>query len=332
MATNGISSTASRSSLQSLPDAPQPHPTGADSPQPASSPSTPGNSQTLTRMARDARPPLAGQRQAAVANAKGAATGASQLNIDDKGHVQHERVLLKTAAGRETISPKIERMEMPKVNGLIIHQTQSPSVNSTLNSYAQDKANGAHFLIDKDGTIYQTASLKRKTNHVGRLRSRCAQEKSCSPQEMKLNQKHDPKGESLRESKKPAGDRFPSNSDSIGIELVGMAYKAKSHQETSNPDGSFNFYVIISNGQTINYYNLPANIAKQMRDEIKKSETSSGDKIVLIFEQVTAAQNESLQWLTQQLRSEYSILESEIFAHPVVSRKTGSEALTAQWR
>ena len=156
---NGISSTASRSSLQSLPDAPQPQPTGADSPQPASSPSTPGNSQTLTRMARDARPPLAGQQQATAATAKGTATGASQLNIDDKGHVQHERVLLKTAAGRETISPKIERMEMPKVNGLIIHQTQSPSVNSTLNSYAQDKANGAHFLIDKDGTIYQTASL-----------------------------------------------------------------------------------------------------------------------------------------------------------------------------
>nr|WP_311463943.1 hypothetical protein [uncultured Ottowia sp.] len=39
-AMNGISSTASRSSLQSLPDAPQPQPTGADSPQPAPSPST----------------------------------------------------------------------------------------------------------------------------------------------------------------------------------------------------------------------------------------------------------------------------------------------------
>ena len=196
---NGISSTASRSSLQSLPDAPQPQPTGAASPQPASSPSTPGNSQTLTRMARDARPPLAGQ-QAAAANAKGAATGASQLNIDDKGHVQHERVLLKTAAGRETISPKIEREEMPKVNGLVIHQTDSPTVFSTLNSYALKGANGAHFLIDKDGTIYQTASLKRKTNHVGPLRSRCAQEKSCSPEETKLNEKHNPTKENQRES------------------------------------------------------------------------------------------------------------------------------------
>ena len=330
MAMNGISSTASRSSLQSLPDAPQPQPTGAASPQPASSPSTPGNSQTLTRMARDARPPLAGQQQAAAANAKGAATGASQLNIDDKGHVQHERVLLKTAAGRETISPKIERMEMPKVNGLIVHQTNSPSVSSTLNSYAQDEANGAHFLIDKDGTIYQTASLKRKTNHVGPLRSRCAQEKSCSPEETKLNEKHNPTKENQRESKKPAGERFPSNSDSIGIELVGMSYKAKSHQETRNPDGSFNFLITTTtDGKTLKYENLSADAASQMRHEIKESKTK--DKY-LVFEQVTTQQNESLQWLTQQLRSEFSIPESEVFAHPTVSRKTGSEALTARWR
>ena len=297
--------------------------------QPASSPSTPGNSQTLTRMARDARPPLAGQQQAAAANAKGAATGASQLNIDDKGHVQHERVLLKTAAGRETISPKIERKEMPEVNGLIVHQTNSPSVSSTLNSYAQDEANGAHFLIDKDGTIYQTASLNQTTNHVGRLRSRCAQEKSCSPEETKLNQKHDPKGEAQREREKQAGDRFPSNSDSIGIELVGMSYKAKSYQETSNPDGSFNFLVTTEKGKILKYESLSADVASQMREEIKKSKSG---KDYSVFEQVTSQQNESLRWLTQQLRSEYSIPESEVFAHPTVSCKTGSEALTAQWR
>jgi|GEM_PF-380501 len=326
---NGISSTASRSSLRSLPDAPQPQPTGAASPQPASSPSTPGNSQTLTRMARDARPPLAGQQQAAAANAKGAATGASQLNIDDKGHVQHERVLLKTAAGRETISPKIERGEMPEVNGLIVHQTKSPSVSSTLNSYALKGANGAHFLIDKDGTIYQTASLRQRTNHVGPLRSRCAQEESCSPEETKLNEKFNPTKENQRESKKPAGERFPSNRDSIGIELVGMAYKAKSHQETHNPDGSFNFLIVTTDGKTLRYENMTVDIASQMRQEIQKSRNG---KDYSVFEQVTDKQNESLQWLTQQLRREYSIPESEVFAHPTVSRKTGSEALTARWR
>jgi N-acetylmuramoyl-L-alanine amidase len=135
--------------------------------------------------------------------------------------------------------------------------------------------------------------------------------------------------ENQQESKKPAGERFSSNSDSIGIELVGMAYKAKSHQETSNPDGSFNFLVTTEEGKILKYESLSADVTSQMRDEIKKNK--SIDKY-LLFEQVTDKQNESLQWLTQQLRSEYSIPESEVFAHPTVSRKTGSEALAAQWR
>ena len=135
--------------------------------------------------------------------------------------------------------------------------------------------------------------------------------------------------ENQRESKKPAGERFSSNSDSIGIELVGMSYKAKSHQETSNLDGSFNFSVTTEEGTILEYKNLSAEVASQMRDEIEKNK--SIDKY-LLFEQVTDKQNESIQWLIQQLCSEYSVLESEVFAHPAVSYKTGSEALTAQWK
>ena len=118
--------------------------------------------------------------------------------------------------------------------------------------------------------------------------------------------------------------------DRIGIELIGMAYKAKSHQETRNPDGSFNFLITTTtDGKTLKYENLSADVASQMRKEIKESK--NGDDYS-VFEQVTNQQNESLQWLTQQLRREYSIPESEVFAHPTVSRKTGSEALTARWR
>jgi N-acetylmuramoyl-L-alanine amidase, family 2 len=111
-----------------------------------------------------------------------------------------------------------------------------------------------------------------------------------------------------------------------------MAYKAKSHQETSNPDGSFNFTITTGNGKTLKYENLSTNIAAQMREEIRISKLSTEEEQVLAFEQVTAEQNTSLKWLIQQLRNEFSIPESEIFAHPIVSRKTGSEALTAQWK
>ena len=39
-----------------------------------------------------------------------------------------------------------------------------------------------------------------------------------------------------------------------------------------------------------------------------------------------------IQRLAGQLRRKYSTTESEAFAYSTVSRKTGSEALTAQWR
>ena len=92
-----------------------------------------------------------------------------------------------------------------------------------------------------------------------------------------------------------------------------MAYKAKNHQETSNPDGSFNFTITTGNGKTPKYENLSTNIAAQMREEIRISKLSTEEEQVLVFEQVTAEQNTSLKWLIQQLRNEFSIPESEIF-------------------
>jgi hypothetical protein len=67
---------------------------------------------------------------------------------------------------------------MPHIQGIIVHQTGSPTARSTLNSDGP-RANGAHFLIDKDGTIYQTASLLKQTAHVGRLRARCIARSIC---------------------------------------------------------------------------------------------------------------------------------------------------------
>jgi hypothetical protein len=55
-----------------------------------------------------------------------------------------------------------------------LNQTDSATEQATFSSYAAGGQNGAHFLIAKDGTIYQTASLKRRCYHVGRLiKSRC---------------------------------------------------------------------------------------------------------------------------------------------------------------
>lgn len=139
------------------------------------------------------------------------------LSIDDKGVISNPRII-------NSISPYIEHGPMPVVQGIIVHQTDSSTASSSLNSYSNPTANGAHFLIDKDGTIYQTASVYKSTWHVGKLRSRCLAEMTCEPAELKLAQKWDPNGTHRREKVKSVPNRFPSNDDSIGIELVGKAF------------------------------------------------------------------------------------------------------------
>ncbi|MGU7782424.1 peptidoglycan recognition protein family protein [Burkholderia sp. PU8-34] len=147
------------------------------------------------------------------------------LFISKQGHVDAERVIVK-------IFPSIERGPMEKVNGIVVHQTGGTTTSSTFNSYSNNTytPNGAHFLIDKDGTIYQTASLNRVTNHVGKLQSRCIQTLKCSSTDLQAARRAYSAGPSAfhrHESQKEFPDRYPSNSDSIGIELVGMYYSDK---------------------------------------------------------------------------------------------------------
>jgi len=142
--------------------------------------------------------------------------------ISENGEIVDGRVL-----GR--IQKSIERGQMSSIVGIVVHQTGSSSADSTFHSYANASANGAHFLIDKDGTIYQTASVYRKTAHVGRLKARCLAEHRCSPAEIKSLKAFNPAAEHAKEKKKTAPDRFPSNEDAIGIELVGEALPRGNH-------------------------------------------------------------------------------------------------------
>ena len=135
----------------------------------------------------------------------------------------------------DRIDSKIEKGVLGSVHALVVHQTGAPTSDSAFNSYANGQ-NGAHFLIDKDGTIYQTARMNQKCWHVGKIRSKCQEMKSCAPDELKaINAILFKKGESYslriadlntREAAKSYPERFPTNEDSIGIEIV-SAFDAK---------------------------------------------------------------------------------------------------------
>ncbi|PCI12012.1 MAG: N-acetylmuramoyl-L-alanine amidase [Thiotrichales bacterium] len=125
----------------------------------------------------------------------------------------------------------IEHGEISKVKSIVLHRTAGSSAISALNGYASGQKVGAHFLIANDGKIYQTASLEQLCWHVGILYARCMIEKSCDPKELTtvtalLHQKgfsfsKRVKNVSRHELGKTYPLRYPSNNDSIGIEVVG---------------------------------------------------------------------------------------------------------------
>lgn len=138
------------------------------------------------------------------------------LLIDTNGAIIDARI-------HRSLNSSIERGSMKTVYGIIVHQTGGATAQSTLDSYKSPSASGAHFLFDRDGTIYQTASLYKQTWHIGKLKARCMLEKRCTPVELKQLHSFSPTSEHKREMNKKVPARFPSNQDSIGIELVGEA-------------------------------------------------------------------------------------------------------------
>ncbi|MDH5823552.1 N-acetylmuramoyl-L-alanine amidase [Luteimonas sp. RD2P54] len=80
----------------------------------------------------------------------------------------------------------IAALEKGAISGpvaVVLHRTVSAAPVSALAPLSGDI--GTHFLIDKDGTTYQTASLRKYTAHVGPIKSRCLAEGTCEAEEAK---------------------------------------------------------------------------------------------------------------------------------------------------
>jgi len=115
------------------------------------------------------------------------------------------------------------------IHAIVLHQTGGATAESTLSSY-ENSDYGAHYLIDKDGSIYKTAKLTSVTWHIGKIRSKCYQTNTCSKKEKcNIDNIFHKKGENYQtkvrnlhdyESAKDYPERYPINQDAIGIEFV----------------------------------------------------------------------------------------------------------------
>ena len=135
------------------------------------------------------------------------------IGLDD-GMVNDSKVIDK----RE---PKLEKGNMTTVNGIILHRTDSYSAQGSLTSFK--RGIGTHFLIGKDGSIYQASSINKKNHHVGKIKSKCYETNSCTPAEKSKIKGYgwSPKNVYYHEITKDYPSRYPHNSDAIGIEVVG---------------------------------------------------------------------------------------------------------------
>ncbi|OAK66206.1 N-acetylmuramoyl-L-alanine amidase [Variovorax paradoxus] len=212
------------------------------------------------------------------------------IQIDTDGMIIHAKV-------RNARSPAIERgRRTSTITGIVVHQTDAETSASSLNSYTRPKANGAHFLVDTDGTIYQTAAIYQRTNHVGPLKARCLITGKCSPRDYPAGLNAvDPMHRI--EMRRAPGERYPGNMEAIGIEMVGRA-------------------------------RLPAGFQPPRNNKLSMDELRGRYGV---YDTPTTAQNQSLSWLVKALEDSMQIAPSEIFRHPEASRKNTTEAQGANW-
>lgn len=186
----------------------------------------------------------------------------------------------------QKIYSTLEKGKLLKVNGLVIHQTGAATANHTFNSYEKG-GHGAHFLIDKAGKIYQTASLDKQTYHVGKIRSKCHELSSCSKEELKQvsdilykkGERYSTRVMNLHKHEKKKGypNRFPMNSDSLGTEIVGAYSKSKKKYESISNEQNVSLKWLIE--QLYSYYTL-SKVDVFRHPEVSYKQASEGKSAV----------------------------------------------------
>jgi hypothetical protein len=212
----------------------------------------------------------------------------------------------------------LEHGKRSATNAIVLHMTGG-AAKGTLTQYSKQfvvvlvgippkekkfPTNGAHFLIGRDGQIYQTAKIGYRTNHVGNVRPRGYRDEGHGNKENKslltakemeiLHPKTKEKMSDILEAlsneqlKKPYSSdindnktRYPFNGDSIGIEFE------STHDEKTKPKSQIN----------------------------------------TIYQDLTESQIKSGKLLIKFLKEKYTnITNADIYEHPDVSYKVRSEA------
>jgi len=160
-----------------------------------------------------------------------------EIYIGANGYVQN-------AGFTQNSIPALETGAITGPVAVVLHRTVSTSAASTLSAFR--RGIGTHFLIDKDGTTYQCASLLKKTAHVGPIRSRCHIEGTCLPDELATFKDWESRMKCHDHEKvKSYPTRYPMNEDSVGIEVVAMYQEATAQWDAATPEQTRSIRVLV---------------------------------------------------------------------------------------
>ena len=152
-----------------------------------------------------------------------------EVYVGENGYVQNAGFTIKPIAA-------LEKGTMDGPKAIVLHRTDGASVQSALDSAGTGV--GTHFYVDKDGTVYQAASLLKRTYHVGKIKSRCMAEGTCPAAETRMitGWGWSPTRVHNHEKAKAYPDRYPKNADSVGIETVSRCIKNCAPGDKGTPE------------------------------------------------------------------------------------------------
>ena len=151
-----------------------------------------------------------------------------EKTIPDKTMLDEEGYLKKEYITKKKVND-IDKNDVDGFNAIVLHRTDGSSAEGAINSFEKNNL-GTHFLVDKDGTVYQLTTLDKNTTHVGNIKSKSQQEKTMTTadkteiskiQKEKTSYSDYVKKLNDYENKKNYPDRYPTSLDSVGIEVVG---------------------------------------------------------------------------------------------------------------
>jgi hypothetical protein len=211
---------------------------------------------------------------------------------------------------------------LEEIKAIVVHQTDSYDENSVFQTYNGIRKIGPHFLITKEGLIYQTASLKKRCNHVGaHLKSKCLY--------LEKDEGIECKDDKLLSTKTKYG--------LLGRDLNSM--RAKLSKDTSSDLSKDWHNLIFGYRGAINAVEknkdypdrFPMNAESAGIELVGKRLKEREDYVGGIWETPSSAQNESLTWLVGELMSILNIQGQDISRHPDSRFKDLGEAKETDW-